>query len=237
MSDKAAEPHNSFYYHRINRLARMNRAQSYLEVGVSDGATFFNVEIADKTAVDPRFRFDAAARQTPAQRFHEMTSDAFFSLPETRAKKFDFIFLDGLHTFEQTFRDFCALAGNAHDDTIWMIDDVYPTDIFSALRDQKQAAFYRKERGGAGASWHGDVYKTVLAIHDFFPNFSLRTFATGGNRQTVLIRRPRQAFRALLDNLEQISRTDYFWMRENDHFFGLLPPEDLFAWAADILDR
>lgn len=234
--DKVAEPRNSFYYHRINRLAAMNRARSYLEVGVSNGATFFSVEVAEKFAVDPRFKFDAAARQSPTQRFFEMTSDAFFALPECSTKKFDFIFLDGLHTFEQTFRDFCALSGNAHDDTIWMIDDVYPTDVFSALRDQKQAAYYRKERGGVGASWHGDVFKTVLAIHDFFPNYSLRTFATGGNRQTVLIRRPRQNFQPLLNNLEQISRADYFWMRENDGFFGLMPEEDVFAWAAEMLD-
>jgi len=222
---------------RINRLAQMNGARSYLEIGVSEGSTFFGVGIAQKTAVDPRFRFDVAARRAPGQEFHAIPSDAFFTMPEHKARRFDVIFLDGLHTFEQTFRDFCALSGNAHDDTIWIIDDVYPIDVFSALRDPKAAASYRKETGRPGASWHGDVYKVVLAIHDFFPNFCLRTFSAGGNRQTVLIRRPRIDFKPLLGNLEAISRADYFWMRENEGFFGMLPEAELYDWAAQTLAR
>lgn len=220
---------------RINHLAGMNGARSYLEIGVSEGSTFFGVQIPNKTAVDPRFRFDVVARRAAGQDFHAIPSDAFFTMPEHKARRFDVIFLDGLHTFEQTFRDFCALSGNAHDDTIWIIDDVYPIDVYSALRNPKDAAFYRKEKGRPGASWHGDVYKVVLAIHDFFPNFCLRTFSAGGNRQTVLIRRPRAGFAPVLGNLEAISRADYFWMRENEAFFGLLPEPELYAWAAETL--
>ena len=43
---------------RINALAAAMRARRYLEVGVNKGETFLAVEIAEKTAVDPEFRFD-----------------------------------------------------------------------------------------------------------------------------------------------------------------------------------
>ncbi len=43
---------------RINRLAAINGAQRYLEIGVAEGYTFMDVKIAHKTGIDPNFLFD-----------------------------------------------------------------------------------------------------------------------------------------------------------------------------------
>jgi hypothetical protein len=47
---------------RINRLAKLIDAQSYLEIGVASGETFFRVDCPRKVAVDPRFQFDVHLR-------------------------------------------------------------------------------------------------------------------------------------------------------------------------------
>jgi hypothetical protein len=154
---------------RINRLAKIQNAQQYLEIGVAGGNTFHSVQIQRKHAVDPKFRFDTSHLATEDVRYFEIPSDQYFSQHVPHGMKFDIVLLDGLHTFEQTFRDFCASTSHAHPDTIWIIDDVFPSDIFSALRSQKEAIRHRREHGLKGRLWHGDVFKCIFAIHDFSP--------------------------------------------------------------------
>ncbi len=165
---------------RLNRIAEITGASSYLEVGVAAGETLLGVELTDKTAVEPAFRFDHRSVDD-GTRFFEVTSDQFFAHFTNARTRFDLVFLDGLHTFEQTFRDFCATLACTGPDTVWVIDDVMPSDPYSMLPTPAEAVRRRTEAGGKGGAWHGDVFKVVLAIREFFPNMDLRTIATGGN--------------------------------------------------------
>lgn len=221
---------------RIARLCGIRPAARYLEIGVSRGETFLAVDIATKHGVDPQFRFDTKPHETGSVRLFPITSDAYFTGEGPAGLKFDIIFLDGLHTFEQTFRDFCASMPHAHDDTVWIIDDVFPSDVFSAMPSQQDAYAYRQMHGRGSRVWHGDVYKCVFAIHDFFPNVSFRTFAPGAdNPQTVLVHRPRPDFRPRFNDLEKISRLDYAGFWENRELLNLLPEDAVFDWVAGAL--
>jgi len=62
-------------YEIINSLAKINQADTYLEVGVKGGHTFSKITITNKTAVDPIFRFNFKSMD---KRFHQTTSDEFF---------------------------------------------------------------------------------------------------------------------------------------------------------------
>lgn len=213
---------------RINILASKFKAKKYLEVGVNRGATFTGVNIQQKTAVDPKLRFDYASLQSEYVSFFEVSSDIYFT-EYAKTEKFDIIFLDGLHTFEQTFRDLCNSLAHCHDRTIWLIDDTVPIDIYSAHKDQRKAVEFRRLAGGQSevksSAWHGDVYKTVFAIHDFFPSFSYCTINDNGNPQTLLWRMPRSNFKPLYDNFEQISRLSYFDYYENSCIFNFKSEE------------
>ena len=88
---------------RINKLAETLKAQNYLEIGVFKGHTFFPVTIPKKTAVDPLFRFELPI-DSDCQ-FFQQTSDTFYAQLAPQIL-FDFVYIDGLHTFEQTYRDF-----------------------------------------------------------------------------------------------------------------------------------
>lgn len=216
---------------QLGAIASARSAKSYLEIGVYEGDTFLNATRFDlRHGVDPHFRLDVAAHRSDSLVFFEATSDDFFTHHADPTQKYDVIFLDGLHTFEQTFRDFCASLAHSHDRTVWLIDDVYPSDVFSSHPDQTAAYRYRALHGGESVAWHGDVYKVVFAIHDLFPNLSYRTIEDDGNPRTVVIRRQRQNFAPAFESLEQISRMTYYDFIEHTELMNLAKGRDVYDW-------
>lgn len=221
---------------RINYLAAKLAAENYLEVGVCTGRTFFEVNVNRKVAVDPKFRFEFAQHQSDSISFFEVTSDRYF-VEYAGAEKFDIIFLDGLHTFEQTFRDFCNSLSHCHDRTVWIIDDTFPSDVYSAIKDPSKSIQARKNAGGQGETWHGDVFKTVFAVHDFFPSFSYCTIMAKDNPQTLIWKQPRKDFQPMFNNLETISRLNYFDFTENSPIFNQVAEEEGLDLAIAALAR
>lgn len=197
---------------RINFLAERTQAKSYLEIGVHKGLTFADVNIQYKVGVDPKFDFEYSTLESQNIRFFEETSDKYFER-DAEGASFDIIFIDGLHFYEQTLRDFCNSIAVSHDKTVWIIDDVLPSDAFSALRSHADAIKFRSKFVQNDGSWHGDVYKVIFTIHDFFSMFSYVTTNTNGNPQTLLWREPRKGFQAIFNDLEKVSRLDYFTLQ------------------------
>lgn len=78
-------------YDIINSLINRNSLLSYLEIGVFNGDNFNRIKCDLKESVDPTY---------PAT--HQMESDLFFKLNK---KKYDLIFIDGLHTADQAYKD------------------------------------------------------------------------------------------------------------------------------------
>lgn len=198
---------------RINAIAKLNSAQHYLEIGVNEGQTFVDVEIEHKDAVDPDFKFDISKHASDKVRFFETTSDAFFT--SDKPKQYDVIMIDGLHTFEQTFRDLLCSLRFAHAKTVWLIDDTVPSDVFSAIPKQGVCYKERQQAGLGGWQWHGDVFKMVPAIHDFLPTLDYATLIGSGNPQTMAWYNPRPDFQPKHNNLETVSRLTYFDIEPN----------------------
>lgn len=211
---------------RINALAGAMRATRYLEVGVNKGDTFRAVEVAERVAVDPEFRFDWEAEANGATVFHQVPSDAYFA--DCR-ERFDIVFLDGLHVFAQTFRDFCNALDVTHARSLIIIDDTVPDDIYSSWPHPRESRAFRRMAGGRGGSWHGDIFKMVFAINDFFPRLSFCTIGTEGNPQTLVWREPRQGFRPLFNSLETVSRMTWFEMRRNFELMRVMPEAEALA--------
>ncbi|MEI2419775.1 class I SAM-dependent methyltransferase, partial [Arthrospira platensis SPKY2] len=140
-------------------------------------------------------------------RFIEVTSDEFFRNHANSFQPFDLIYLDGLHTFEQTFRDFCATLSCTHSKTIWLIDDTCPESYAQAQSSHQRCVKIKQFSGEKNKSWMGDVFKVVAAIHDFFPQYSFATFPNHG--QTVVWKNWRTNFQPKWNCLETISRLDY----------------------------
>ena len=209
---------------RLNTIAQMIDAKNYLEIGVMDGSTFLEIEIEHKDAVDPNFKFDTAVHATDTVRFFPVVSDTFWT--SDNPKTYDLMMIDGLHTFEQTFRDVLCSMRFAHPRTVWLIDDTVPQDVFSAMPDQRQCYRERQAVGLGGWHWHGDVYKVVAALHDFMPALDYVTIMGSGNPQTLAWFGARPNFAPRFGSLEAISRMTYFDIAPNVDVFNHGSEED-----------
>lgn len=212
---------------RVHKIKEINAGISYLEIGVETGRTLLNVDMPKKDGVDPSFRFDTGLFASPDVRFFSQTSDAFWTSGE--GKTYDIIMIDGLHTFEQTFRDLLCSMRFSHQQTVWLIDDTLPSDVFSAIPDQARSMRERQRVGSRSRAWHGDVFKIVPAIHDFIPVFDYATIVRSGNPQTLVWFANRNDFKPRWNNLEAISRLGYFDIEPNLEVFNITDEDEAFS--------
>lgn len=231
---------------RIKQIAEYNLARSYLEVGVSSGETFLALDFPFKVAVEPSFAFNIYDHQKEGTVYFNDASDVFFESISTQDVKrsnyganaaqipdtFDIIFIDGLHTFEQSYRDFLNSLKHAHDKTVWILDDTVPSDPYSAYPDQTLSYKMRHGAGVSGYSWHGDVYKTLIAIHDYHPEFRYATLMEG-NPQTVCWMGSHEKRKRVSSSLEALKYFSYFDFLDNAHIVRPLVETSL----EDVLGR
>ena len=149
----------------INYLIGLYGYKSYLEIGVEHGRTFEAVKFANRFAVDPNPLFSLFFR-FPSIRVFSCTSDEFFRIVGD-SFFFDLVFLDGLHTAEQTFEDLRNVSKLLTKDSIVIIDDTVPSDKWSAIPNQELAIRSRQSNSSStSGAWQGDVYRVILTLGD-----------------------------------------------------------------------
>lgn len=138
----------------INFLAEKINAKRYLEIGVRDTKQNFDlINIKHKDGVDP----------APLNHVnYKMTSDAFFKKVNIESK-YDIIFVDGLHTAEQVYRDVVNSMKYLSDDGIIVMHDCNPPTEYHTRSHEE----YLKTRG----QWNGDVYMGFLKLKNNFPDW------------------------------------------------------------------
>lgn len=150
-------------YDIINYLIKKHELESYLEIGVFQGECFNNVRCAVKESVDPKF---------PAT--HQMTSDKFFNNVKSKMHaidelmQYDIVFVDGMHTAEQTYQD----IHNA-----WYITGAY----FVVVHDVNPATEWHTrppEQYNRGEEWNGTSYLGFLKFKCEHPQLSIFTIDT-----------------------------------------------------------
>lgn len=164
----------------------------YLEIGVNRGVTFNALKAKTKVAVDPKFLFDyeEVAREVPGTSFHETTSDDYFARIAGSDTKFDVIYLDGLHTSEQTIRDLINAISFLKPNGVIVIDDVFPSSYSASLHERADTRVLLKASGDTSGAWMGDVYRLVFFVESFCQQFSYCT-VNNNHGQLVMWREPR----------------------------------------------
>ena len=220
--------------HEVNQhLLRQFTNPSYLEIGVDQGITFGLVQAARKVAVDLRFAFDwrtAAADAANAHcSYHEMPSDDYFSVARGD-ETFDLVFIDGLHTYEQTLRDLMNALACLKPGGIIVIDDVMPTTYASSLPDLALSRHFWLATNNPDGSWMGDVFRLVFFIETFLPAYSYATVAEN-HGQLVLWQQPRATIP--YRSVEYTSRLQYVDAVMNAGTFRVTPFSDIAARVHD----
>ena len=131
-------PPNYFRWDLIEYLITKNGYSDYLEIGCDQNQLFSKIKIQNKVGVDPSCGGNV-----------RKTSDEFFN---DNKKKFDLIFIDGLHTYNQVKKDILNSLKCLKNGGVILVHDCMP-DCLS-----KQAVpRYRM-------IWNGDVWKAIVDL-------------------------------------------------------------------------
>lgn len=195
----------------IQRILDLFENPRYLEIGVDQGHTFHKLQAAEKYAVDVKFAFDVPHAKSSSENvntyYYEMPSDDFFTLEAGSQKKFDVVFIDGLHTFDQTLRDFFHASYALNEGGVIIIDDVMPSSYAASIPDLDLTRKFWTATANPDGAWMGDVFRLVFFIEDYLTSFSYATVAEN-HGQTVMWRAPRPA-KGTARKVEDISRLQY----------------------------
>lgn len=139
----------------INTIIKKYDYKTYLEIGVwNPGANFDRIRVDHKESVDPRKGFSYT---------YNMTSDEFFE-KEAKNKKYDVIFVDGLHTEEQSYLDIKNSLKHLNKNGFIVVHDCNPTKEFH-IRSHEE---YLK----VGGDWNGTVFRAFINLKKELPNYS-----------------------------------------------------------------
>jgi glycosyltransferase involved in cell wall biosynthesis len=142
----------------INSLT--SQSNTYLEIGVETGYTYNNVHFLDKnkTGVDPDPKCDNST-------IVKCLSDTFFEKNDG-VKRFDTIFIDGMHHAENMLRDFINSIKVLNKNGSIFIDDIIPLNYNEQLKIP-QRHYYENDILKYREEWTGDVWKTIyyLLVH------------------------------------------------------------------------
>lgn len=178
---------NKIFQHRRNLLpflAKKLVAKTYLEIGVKGGKTFLPIRVRKKIAVDPKFTIkkDYKTKQIwkyPLNYFaqyFECTSDHFFEKHcdnVLQKKSIDLAFIDGLHTYEQTYKDIENTLPYLKDEGIILVHDCSPKSAASAYPAESIADVKKINPPGFDGLWSGDVWKVIPRIKKDHPKLTV----------------------------------------------------------------
>lgn len=129
-------PKNINRWDLIQKIIDKKKFNSYLEIGCDDDFSFSRIKVNKKTGVDPYSGGNFKG-----------TSDEFFA---QNKEFFDCIFIDGLHEYDQVYKDIDNSLQFLNDDGIILLHDCLP-----ATMDQQAVPRYK-------IVWNGDVWKAIV---------------------------------------------------------------------------
>lgn len=142
----------------FNRVISQRGYTRYLEIGVSNGGTFYNIECQVKHGVDPNNK----------DMLYPITSDEFF---ENCNQTYDLVFIDGDHECNQVLRDIDNSIKHLSPNGIIFIHDTKPhTELMQRLPMPPSEELC--ERG----LWTGDVWKAIAKFRSTRKDFTVKTF-------------------------------------------------------------
>lgn len=103
----------------INNLIKNLGFTSYLELGISVGECWKEIELENKVGIDNWVQIED-------NRVISTTTDDFFN--SLKDIKFDLVFIDADHEKNQVFKDFCNSYDNLSEDGIILLHDINPID-------------------------------------------------------------------------------------------------------------
>lgn len=170
----------------INALIKKNNYKTYLEIGVNTpaqpGYSHTSIEVETKHGVDPN-----------VDTTFKMPSDDFFA---QNNNTYDIVFVDGLHIFDQAYRDIVNSLNFLNNNGTIVVHDCHP----------RKEITQRAVR--ASSVWHGDVWKAILKLRMENPNVEIYT--VDSDEGCAIIKKGRQNLYKINTGDQDPYSYDYF---------------------------
>ncbi len=158
----------------IQKIINGVSAKTYLEIGVRYGDAFLKIKAKNKNGVDPnfaitpwkKFRYYFKNPYNIFNKYFNDESDVFFDKEKSRLSKsgIDVVFIDGLHTFDQSLRDVQNSLKYLNKNGIIVLHDCNPSSAVAALPAKSFEDIARSNPFGFTGVWNGDVWKTIVYL-------------------------------------------------------------------------
>jgi len=129
---------NVYRWDLIEHLDNKYKFSNYLEIGCNDDELFSKIKTKNKIGIDPVIGGNI-----------KITSDDFFLQNKL---KFDCVFIDGLHIYDQVKRDIVNSSKFLNDNGFILVHDCLPRSISSQAVPRYKL------------TWNGDVWKAIVDL-------------------------------------------------------------------------
>ena len=190
------KPHRSEI---IQNIINKKNYESYLEIGCFSNELFNQIKIQNKTGVDPVSGGNIKA-----------TSDEFF---KKNTNKFDIIFIDGLHHYDQVKKDIENSIKFLNERGIILLHDCLPSKVYDQAVPR------------CTYNWNGDVWKAIVETRCKQDIDTYTIYADQGIG--VIFKRPnRNILKLNIKNFNKLTFKDYF----NNHkvYMNIINYEKIF---------
>lgn len=188
----------------VQGIINHKQYKSYLEIGTFDDELFSFIKCKNKIGVDPS-----------SGGTHRMTSDAFFSKNDQR---FDCIFIDGLHHYNQVIKDIRNSLAILNDGGIILMHDCLPVSLGSQSVPRTEV------------NWNGDVWKAFVEQRTNPMLDSYTCYADHGIG-VILKRKNRSPLNMVNSNFKKLKFLDFY--NSHNKLMNIIEYEDLLK----ILDK
>ena len=170
----------------IQKLIIKKKYKDYLEIGCDNDENFSQIKVENKVGVEPLKGGTL-----------RMTSDEFF---HQNRKKFDIIFIDGLHTYEQTIKDIDNSLKFLNSNGVICIHDCLPKKIWNQIVPRMYG------------HWNGDVWKAIVQTRTY--NYADTYTCTVDHGVGIVFKRKNKDILSINDkNFKKLKFAEYF----NEH--------------------
>ena len=167
----------------VNDIIERKKYETYLEIGCDKNILFNSVKIKKKIGIDPVSGGNI-----------RMSSDNFF---KNNQDKFDLIFIDGLHQYEQVKRDVYNSLKFLNDNGVILLHDCMPS------------SFMRQASKRSSNIWNGDVWKNIVEFRTLDQIDTYTIYADHGIG-LILKRKNRNKLLLKIKSFDKLKFQDYY---------------------------
>ena len=167
----------------IKNIIKLKNYKNYLEIGCFSNELFDQINCENKVGVDPVSGGTVRA-----------TSDDFFKKND---KKFDCIFIDGLHRYQQVKKDILNSINFLKEGGIILLHDCLPNNVYEQAIPRCQ---YK---------WNGDVWKAIVEFRTY-KNLDIYTCYADHGIGVIFVRPNKNQLNLDRKNFLNLRFKDYF---------------------------